>query len=307
MKILSSLANKINTSENNVLSVLINAPNKYKVYTIPKRTHGRRTIAHPCKELKELQRAFIELQNFPVHANAMAYKKNYSIKDNALVHSKQQYLLKIDLSNFFNSITPTIFWEAWKNKWPLPSIIDVKLMENLLFWNRYADVKNDLVLSVGAPSSPAISNFCLYTFDEIMLRYCSEKSIFYSRYADDMTFSTNVKDALFSVPSFVAEKLKDCFSLKIFINNQKTVFSSKAHNRHVTGITITNDQTLSLGRNRKRYIKHLVHQYKLRKLNEDDIKHLKGLLAFANHIESRFIESLKNKYSVNLMQEIIQG
>ena len=86
----------------------------------------------------------------------------------------------------------------------------------------------------------------------------------------------------------------------------KTKFSSKAHNRHVTGITINNDGKLSLGRERKKYIKHLVHQFQLKKLDKDKLHHLKGLLAFAKHIEPQFVKSLIQKYSIELINQIVK-
>jgi RNA-directed DNA polymerase len=307
MSVISKLANELDQSEVEVTATLVNAPMKYKVYSIPKRTSGHRVIAHPSKELKKLQRAFITLCEFPVHVNAMAYKKGISIKDNAQFHSKQCYLLKMDLSNFFNSITPKLFWSQWEKKWPLPKPLEVKWIENLLFWKPKKGVDGELFLSVGAPSSPLISNFCMYYFDELLTTICVEKGVHYTRYADDMTFSTNQENILCLIPDIVKNNLKKCFGSCLSINHRKTVFSSKAHNRHVTGITITNDGKLSLGRERKRYIKHLVHQYKLGRLSSEDISHLKGLLAFANHIEPNFIISLNIKYSVLLIKQILEN
>ncbi|HCN8126267.1 TPA: RNA-directed DNA polymerase, partial [Escherichia coli] len=53
-----------------------------------------------------------------------------------------------------------------------------------------------LVLSVGAPSSPFISNIVMSSFDEEISSFCKENKISYSRYADDLTFSTNERDVL---------------------------------------------------------------------------------------------------------------
>ena len=60
------------------------APKKYKRYEIPKRTSGTRTIAQPIRELKDYQRALIDLfqEYFPVHDSSMAYVKGKDIKRN---------------------------------------------------------------------------------------------------------------------------------------------------------------------------------------------------------------------------------
>ncbi|MFT4925669.1 MAG: RNA-directed DNA polymerase [Phenylobacterium sp.] len=312
MAVIEQLANKCNENPKEIAKFIFSAPQRYRVYNIPKRTHGFRTIAQPSKQLKIYQRAFIELyqSQMPVHTHSMAYKKGQSIKENALFHTKQHYLLKMDLENFFNSITPELFWDTWQRFNPLPPHNEQQWLEKLLFWDKlnrpgHNLVPNQkLVLSVGAPSSPVMSNFCMFPLDQLLTQHCDDNNIHYTRYADDLTFSTNDKGALFPVVSVVQAKLIECFGQKLSINHRKTVFSSKRHNRHVTGITLNNEGQLSLGRERKRYIKHLVHQFLHNKLDLDNIKHLRGLLSFASHIEPQFILGLTTKYSRAVIKQI---
>lgn len=306
MTLIEKLAFKLKKSEDEVAHFLLSAPKRYKVYTIPKRTSGHRVIAQPSKELKEYQRKYMEIQKFPIHDLAMAYRKGVSIKHNALAHKNNPYLLKLDLENFFNSISDKLFWQVWDSILPLPSDNDKKTLENLLFWCPSKTTGGALVLSIGAPSSPLVSNFFMYQFDCIISMLCIEKEIVYTRYADDLTFSTKHKDSLFVLPGLVKEKLADLFGSAIRINRKKTRFSSRAHNRHVTGITITNDGSLSLGRERKRYIKHLVHQVQLNQLDADNRQHLRGLIAFAKHVEPVFVLSLRRKYTSELITQIIE-
>jgi hypothetical protein len=307
MSLIEQLALELNKSEDDIDLFLRHAPKMYKVYTIPKRTSGYRVIAQPSKELKEYQRKFLKLQSLPIHDSAMAYCEGISIKENATAHKRNQYLLKLDLENFFNSISSELFWVVWRSVLPLPSEADKQTIEDLIFWCPHkASGGTRLILSIGAPSSPMISNFFMYRFDCIISKICLEKDITYTRYADDLTFSTNHKDILFDVPLLIKKQLTALFGSSIRINRKKTRFSSKAHNRHVTGITITNDGMLSLGRERKRYIKHLVHQVKLNELNKKGRLHLKGLLAFAKHIEPLFLQSLIKKYSTELIAKIVE-
>lgn len=307
MKLIKQLAQKLNKSEIEVSRFLLNAPKKYKVYTIPKRTSGHRTIAQPSKELKEYQREYLELQVLPIHKAAMAYREGLSIKQNAIAHKNNPYLLKMDLENFFNSISNTLFWNVWESIQPLPPKQELKVLEQLLFWCPSKMTGGSLILSIGAPSSPLVSNFFMYLFDCALSEKCDEKNITYTRYADDLTFSTKIEGALFDIPKLVEELLNEKFGNQIKINRKKTKFSSKAHNRHVTGITLSNDGKLSLGRSRKRYIKHLVHQVQVGCLSDEDMLHLKGLIAFAEHIEPTFLKALKKKYSVELITQIIKG
>lgn len=306
MTLIKQLAFELKKSEYEVVRFLSSAPKRYKVYTIPKRTSGHRVIAQPSKELKEYQRKYLELQSLPIHDSAIAYRKGISIKQNAIAHKNNPYLLKLDLENFFNSISNTLFWTVWESLLTLPSGQDKKTLEKLLFWCPSKKTGGRLVLSIGAPSSPLLSNFFMYQFDCVISKLCIEREIIYTRYADDLTFSTKHKDVLFALPKLVKENLNDLFGNAIRINRKKTRFSSKAHNRHVTGITISNDGALSLGRARKRYIKHLVHQVQINKLDIEERQHLRGLISFAKHIEPTFIESLKKKYSAELITQIVE-
>lgn len=307
MSVIDKLALALNKSESEVALFLRNAPKKYKIYTIPKRTSGHRVIAQPSKELKVYQRKYLELQELPIHDSAMAYRERLSIKDNANAHRNNRYLLKLDLENFFNSITNHLFWNVWATIIEMPSELDKATLENLLFWCPSKTTNGRLVLSIGAPTSPLISNFFMYRFDCAMQGLCAERGIVYTRYADDLTFSTNHKDILFDIPLFVEKQLATLFGSSIRINRKKTKFSSKAHNRHVTGITINNDGILSLGRERKRYIKHLVHQAMLGKLDREYSLHLRGLITFAKHVEPLFVRSLSKKYSAELIDKIVEG
>lgn len=311
MREIIKYADSLEISVENLLMFLLNAPKMYKVYRIPKRTHGYRVIAQPTKQLKEYQRKFINifLPYLPVHEYAMAYQKNKNIQHNAEIHKNNSYLLKMDFENFFNSITPALFWNEWENI--NPYIFDENeknLFSRLLFWNpnRKRTQRENLILSIGAPSSPSISNFVMYRFDKLITQYCLNKNINYTRYADDLTFSTNTKNILYQIPAEVSKNLNLLFGNKLRVNNSKTVFSSKAHNRHVTGITITNNNKLSLGRERKRYIRALVHQYKCAQLEKADIQYLKGLLNFCKSIEVSFIHSLAQKYGNEILKNIMK-
>ena len=285
-----------------------NAPNKYKVYSIPKRTAGLRTIAHPSKELKFYQRILSNYfqEKLPIHNSAFAYRKGLSIKDNADKHKHNKYLLKMDFENFFNSIDPLLFHEKLLESDICYPGDDFIIIRRLCFWCPTKKQSGKLVLSVGAPVSPVISNFIMYPFDRIVTDWCAFNDITYSRYADDISFSTNTKNVLFDIPNFISSTLTSQFKNKIRIKPTKTIFSSKAHNRHITGITITNDGSLSIGRERKRYISSLIHKFKLKELSKEDTLHLKGLLSFASNIEPLLIKRLIKKYSTETLAQIYQ-
>ncbi|CAI2025417.1 retron St85 family RNA-directed DNA polymerase [Serratia fonticola] len=297
MDILQHIADSLLIGKKDVMDFSLTAPYRYKIYKIPKRNSDKtRTIAHPAKELKFIQRIIVSYLSdiLPVHDHAYAYKKGASIKHNAEVHLSTKYLLKMDFENFFPSITPRLFFSKLK-KANIELDDDNKLiLENFLFFKSKRN--SNLRLSIGAPSSPLVSNFVMYFWDIEVQNICENKGVKYTRYADDLTFSTNNKDILFDVPEILQNILPKYSLGKLRINHDKTVFSSKGHNRHVTGITLSNDNKLSLGRERKRTISAMIHYFINNKLEIENIYKLTGLLAFAKYIEPQFYQKMVKKY-----------
>lgn len=284
-------------------------PKMYKVYTIPKRNGGKRTIAHPSKMLKVVQRTMIEFLGdiLPVHDASYAYRQGVSIKNNAEQHMNNPYFLKMDLSNFFNSIDIDIFNRQLDENNISLRKSDRDLIYRCAFWSPTKSIYGRLILSVGAPSSPLISNFIMYTFDDLISSICHSLDVVYTRYADDLFFSTRIEGALFKLPSIVEYVLSSSYDNKLVVNQLKTSFSSKAHNRHITGITITNNGGISLGRKRKRTIASLIHRYTLGELDFDRKKRLQGILSFAQHVEPTFIERMKVKYTSVVVDDLISN
>jgi retron-type reverse transcriptase len=159
-------------------------------------------------------------------------------------------------------------------------------------------------LSIGAPSSPLISNFVMAIFDEEVSIYCGSLGVAFTRYADDLAFSTNKKGILFDIPNQVKTILGETTQNKITVNDSKTVFSSTKHNRHITGVTISNDRKLSIGRQKKRMISAMVHKFSFGVLEEDKIANLQGQLAFVKNIEPEFLDRLTTKYGIDVILKI---
>lgn len=283
------------------------SPLKYKVYKIPKRHSGVRVIAQPTPEVKDLQRrlvGFLRTQ-LTVHPCATAYEPGKGIRENAQQHVNNRYLLKMDFSNFFNSIKPEMFKNALLHDSVEIDDSTLMLLINIFFWCPGKKLSGKLVLSVGAPSSPFISNYVMKKFDQLLSEICAKAGITYTRYADDMTFSTQRENVLFMLKEQIATLLAQSGYENITINESKTVFSSKAHNRHVTGVTLTNDNQLSVGRKNKRYASSLIFRFKLGELSTDETLTLKGLLAHYFHIEPAFKLSMKKKYGIAIINDIV--
>lgn len=306
MLILEELASKLLISTAELVRFVNTAPYRYKVYTIPKRSgRGVRIIAQPTEVLKVMQRMVLDsyLKGLPVHDCAKAYRDGVSIKDNAIAHLNSKYLLKLDFSDFFPSIIPSDLVSHIKRHRGSIFREDAYAVKKIFFWARKKEPLHRL--SIGAPSSPFISNTLMYEFDCKVFDECARLGVIYTRYADDLTFTTNARGALFGLLDIVNKICAEIAYPTLRINPEKTVFSSKGNNRHVTGLVLTNDNKVSLGRERKRYFRSLIHKYSLGELSGEEIYALKGRLAFAKHVEPAFYNAVIQKYGAELIASIM--
>jgi len=305
MSILIALSKYLSINPIELRKFINTAPHRYKSYPIPKRNgQGTRIIAQPSVAVKTIQKIAVSeiLDRLPLHQCAVAYVKGVGIKENAEKHKKNEFILKMDFQDFFPSIKPADLIAHTIKYYPNFQVGDEFVLGKLFFW---APKNQSSRLSIGAPSSPFISNTLMYDFDNAVYELATKEEITYTRYADDLTFTTNKRDILFSIPDKIESICQTMSYPKLVINKSKTIFSSKAKNRHITGLVITNENQVSLGRERKRKIKTLIFKFLNRTLDEDKINSLKGNIAFAKHIEPVFFDSLKNKYGADSINEII--
>ncbi len=285
-----------------------NAHKTYRTYLIPKKKGGNRLIFHPSKYTKSLQYAFIEtiLNQLPVHPYAAAYIRGLKspLLANAAKHSCYSYTVRIDIKDFFPSIRPTDLINVLHQTTTFNEINshDQDFLTRSLFV-KYRDGK--LGLAIGAPSSPVISNIVMFHLDEKICELAmsiSSDSI-YTRYADDIVFSSNKKGACKDFHDGIKKILKDNASPKLIINKTKTVFTSRGTKRVITGLHICPDGLISIGRKNKRYIKKLLHNCIINKIDSAEKKYLSGYLSFILDVEPDFYNRLALKYGAMLVSQ----
>ena len=161
-----------------------------------------------------------------------------------------------------------------------------------------------MALSIGAPSSPAISNAILFDLDLAISETSSRLGCTYTRYADDLYISCCEPHVLGDLEGAV-RNLVDEMTPHLKINESKTLHVSRKRKRIVTGLTLTPDRSISLGRDRKRAIRTQIYLYQIGQLSVEDAMSLAGLLAFANDVEPRFVDSLRHKYGIAAINPLL--
>jgi RNA-directed DNA polymerase len=297
--IVQQMAQALGLPESHVEGLAHAASHSYKQYTIKKVSGGTRTIYHPSRALKSLQRWLntAVLSTWPVHSSAMAYRKGKSIRDNASAHRLSKYLLRMDFSDFFGSIKETDVNQyalSWPAQFALWNADDMALFKKIAF--RHGS------LTIGAPTSPNIANALCIELDVQLFDLCAKHQVTYTRYADDLFFSTvhpNVLSKLESEVASIVAALK--FPTGLSLNAAKTRHSSKKGARRVTGIVLGSDGQTYIGRDLKRRIRAMLHTYAA--LSPDERERLKGLLGYATGLDPDFKNSLITKYGLIAVQQ----
>lgn len=276
------------------------ASHRYYSFKIQKKRGGERTVDHPSRELKLLQRWLVRrvFARLPVHESAYGYIAGKSILHHAALHAPSNFILKADFRDFFPSIRGIDVERLLRHgSDSLRGVAEGQVDYSAI---RLIVCKRD-ALAVGAPSSPAISNAVMYEFDSYWYDRALRLGARYSRYADDLCFSTNERNLLNGLLDELRLDLTRRESPRLRLNDDKTVFTSRKRLRRITGLVLTPTRGISIGRREKRKVKSLVFRSTQGNLSEDDQNSLRGLLSFIRSVEPSFLESLMKKYGRDAM------
>lgn len=298
--LLHAIARDIGLLPQHLSAIIKTAPLRYKEFDIPKKGGGSRRVAQPAREVKAVQRWLLpKLEKaLPIHDAATGYRRGSSIRRNAELHVHNEYMLKMDIKNFFPSIT---FEDICLHlEMHCRDYFDEgasRLIAQACCWAK--DRRPPLRLCIGAPSSPVISNSVMFSFDTTIANLTKADGIMYSRYADDITFSCNGKGRLGIYADLVNDVLGELPYPRLTVNRPKTLHLSRKGRRNITGVTITPKATLSIGRERKRLIRAMLHRQSKNELSGEEIQRLNGLIAFADFIEPGFKHRVRPDKSEN--------
>lgn len=203
------------------------AKNKqYKTIEIPKNNGlGTRMLSIPSIDLKYIQRWILDniLYKLEIHDHAVGFVRGKSTVINASYHINQEYILKMDIKDFFPTITTGRVFGLYKSLGYSSSV--ALTLTNLCTYNES--------LPQGAPTSPYISNLICRNLDLRLDLLCRKRSLNYSRYADDITLSggRNVKNTISYVKKILEEE-------GFNVNEKKTKLIFKNNRQQITGIVV---------------------------------------------------------------------
>lgn len=249
-------------------NIQVSKNNRYKTFTIRKKSGKYRTINAPVPGLKIFQMCLNEIfkSYYKPNKAVCGFVSGRSVVDGARYHVDKKYVLNIDLKDFFDSI------EFYRIKsmlsYPPFNIKDNKgdsqslsyVIANLCCHPkevvRLDSAMNEVtvirsVLPQGAPTSPILTNLICRQLDKRLYDLAKRFHVTYTRYADDMTFSAN-KNIFQEDSDFRLELKRIVENQKFRINDEKTRIQSRKYRQEVTGLVVNKKLNVT-----KRYVKQL--------------------------------------------------
>lgn len=242
--------------------VLSNINQCYSKIYLPKKNGAIRTIYAPNDLLGEIQSyllLFFQSIYKESHTPSCVYGfvENRNIVQNASSHVGKKFVLNIDLSDFFGSISRDkicLYLSRKPFSIPKKNVLN-KLIVDLVTYNE--------ILPQGAPTSPILSNIVCQDLDFALINLAKKYNLKYTRYADDMTFSTNWDIDFPSVINTITQK---CKKHGFKVNKKKTRLRDRYSRQLVTGLVV--NEKVNLKKEFVKSTKAMLHNWEKLGLGE---------------------------------------
>jgi len=236
---------------------------KYVSFDLNKKAGGIRKIQAPIPQIRYVQRKLLDVlyEVYVPRPSVHGAVRGRSIVTNASVHLKSKYVINFDLKDFFPSIHfGRVKGMLMAHPYKLPEDV-ATVISNICCHNSE--------LPQGAPTSPIVANMICHGMDRSFQRLAKKHGFFYTRYFDDITFSTKRK----IIPNGVSYRLDDESKKYVLgqevmdivnksgfqINDKKTRVQNRNESQVVTGLKV--NRTLNLDRKYIRQIRAMLHAW----------------------------------------------
>ncbi|QDU58349.1 reverse transcriptase family protein [Aeoliella mucimassa] len=282
----------------------------YVQFQVRKKSGGIRVLASPHKKMRRAQQWILDniLTKIDIHEAAHGFVAGRSTVTNAAMHVGQQVVVNVDLQDFFPSVTfPRVegFFRSLGYSGAVATILALLVTESPRQRVRYAGKElwvatGPRSLPQGACTSPALSNAISWTMDTRLTAISSKLGWSYSRYADDLTFST-AGEASQQV-GYLLARIRHITQEEGFgLNRKKTRVQRRSAQQSVTGIVV-NDRA-GVARKTVRQLRAILHNAKTtglaaqnREGRPDFEAWLQGMIAYVRMVNPEQAASLTDAY-----------
>nr|WP_298281519.1 reverse transcriptase family protein [Acidocella sp.] len=304
----------------------------YRVFRLKKRpkrnsrapARGFRTICVPEPELMRLQRWIAQniLSRATPHPRSFAFFPDRGILEAAQHHCNCRWLVKLDIQNFFDSIQEHQCYKVFRSlgygvllSFELARICtrgpNRPLQRNQIFPSdgRPYPCNDEGHLPQGAPTSPALANMVVKALDAKLVDIAEARGWVYTRYADDLAFSTQADSSRTEASKLIALAKAEIARFGLELNASKTVVAPPGARRIVLGLLVDGEQPRltrsfrnnlethlhaltkgAIGPERHRQARGFASLIGMR-------RHISGLLAFAHYVEPSYAAACYAKFN----------
>lgn len=269
----------------------------YTVHRIPKKSGGMRVLHEPKPELKALQKRvlrWMQARGLGGGSRSHAYERGRSIATHASLHVGKRVVMRLDLKDFFGTTTDSMVRRAL-----VMVDLEMKQVQEIV-----EICSLDGVLPQGAPTSPILANIAAKQMDLRLAKLAESRKAVYSRYADDLTFSSDDNHLNGLIPAI--DVIVSACGYRL--NRKKTLVMRSGRRQSVTGLVINRD--LNAPRNLRRNLRAQLHNLKCALLDGQhfdakSFERAKGIASFVISVSSdcaasmhRIIREIENLISL---------
>ena len=257
----------------------------YRQFHIPKKSGGVRVITAPDGELKDILTtlAFIFSELYVPTPCAMAFTHGRSVADNARAHVRHHYVLTLDLKDFFTTIT-AMDVERGLNRIGISPLVS-RYLATICTYSIHDGHRIRNVLPQGSPASPVLSNICAMPLERRLEGLARRFHLTYTRYADDMTFSSN-HQVYREDGDFMRELHHIISECGFTVNPSKTRLQKCGARQEVTGLNV--GERVNVSRHYVKTLRVIIHHIAI---NEHPTRHevnvAKGKLNYLRMVKGK--------------------
>jgi RNA-directed DNA polymerase len=262
------------------------------------------------KDYHEFLRLFL-LDYLPVNEQVVySYRKGVSAYNAVALHSESKYFFACDIADFFSSITRDNV-----KKTILGGLANCPILDANIWIERILDLLCiDGRIPIGFSTSPTISNATLLVFDNALQEYCHLSNLIYSRYSDDIIISTKEVEKIQNISEVISSFLRELLDGEISLNLSKSRMLRVGQKIKLLGMVLLPNGHISVDAKIKSEIEVLLHCYFLDKnkanfVLSDDWRgkesRLAGLLNYVNTIDQRYLNKLRKKFGVTIVDRLL--
>lgn len=333
---LNHLAERVGVSHDYLRDVIARKSSPYKVFRLQKRRGGYRQICVAEPPLQLVQKWVNQniLSSIKPHPASFAYAPGSSSIECARLHCQARWLIKLDIQSFFESISEIQVYNVFrglgydalvafelsrictrlsKYSWKYRSRTwTVRGFSSYAFLRQRYSIESYRRLRIGhlpqgAPTSPMLSNLAMFEFDERLTQIAHREGMCYTRYSDDLVFSTGREVFSRKIARGIVGQVYRELAVRGFRpHRSKVVVSPPGGRKVVLGLLVDGDDPRLPREFKERLQQHLYFIEKYGVAQHAEKQRFSSMFSMRRHLEglARYAWQVEKRFGTEMMQRL---